>query len=158
MVARDLDPTLVGPEGDRRVLRDREEIKERKALTRWARLGIHPPSRANVLIGAMYTESATGAYVSLVEGALRRMPIGPDTSNKRRPPAPLGAKLTQLVVAWGRGDAKPNAYRRRRATHIIHRLNGEPFFDSAFAKLRREVLKDFGVDKLGDSPSSFGIM
>lgn len=147
MVARDVDPTLTGPEGDRRVVRPREDIERRMPQARLVRLGIHAPSRAKVLIQAVYRESAKGSYVSLVEGALRRMPIGPDNSNKRRPPAPLGPKLTGLVIAWGRGDHAPNAYRTRPAAHLIHQVNGEPCSESFLGCIRDEILADCAVDK-----------
>ncbi len=147
MVWRDVDPTLTGPEGDRRVLRPPEEVERRRAEARRVRLGIYAPSRAKVLIDTVYADENGRAYVSLIEGAVRRMPIGPDDSTKRRPPAPLGPKLRLLVAAWARLDAAPNGFRANRSQHLVHQPDGSPCSTSLMAVIRNEVLADCGVRK-----------
>jgi hypothetical protein len=146
-VARDDDPSLTGPEGDRRVLRSAKVIERRKAAARHAIQGVYTSSRAKVLIETTWKEESQRAYVSFLEGQIRRKPIGARDTTKRRPPVALGAKVGRFTLNWAVDDAFPNAWRTRPATHVLHRPNGSACSEHFLAVLRNEVLKDCGVNK-----------
>jgi len=81
------------------------------------------------------------------EGALRRKPVGPDKSNTRGPPAPLGPKSTGRAIAWGSGDHAPIPSRRarRRSSSTSRAARRAP--DSLLGGFRDEVLADCAVKK-----------
>ncbi len=146
-IARDDDPSLSGPEGDRRVLRPAAEIERRKAVARHALIGVYTSSRGRVLIDTAWKETAQAAYVSFLEGQVRRKPIGAADTNKRRPPVALGAKIDGLFLNWAVGDAFPNRWRTKLASHVLHLPDGRRCTEWHLSALRGRVLKDCGVDK-----------
>ncbi|WP_166141436.1 site-specific integrase [Methylosinus sp. RM1] len=145
-VARDDDPSLTGPEGDRRVLRDREEIAKRRMEIRRVLLGIYSASRHRVLIEIEYDRACARAHLSFIENRLHRKARGARDTSKRRPTIPAVPKLSRFVLNWGRADAAPRPGRRRPTT-ILHRADGEPYKNGIGRKLLGRIAADACLDK-----------
>jgi hypothetical protein len=146
-IARDDDPTLVGPEGDRRVLRDAETIERRQAENRRVLTGINTASRHQVLVQTAWAEENGRPFVSFIENQVRRRPVGARQTNKRRPPVSLSDMMYRFLLNWAYRDSRPNAFRNRPATTVLHTPDAAPCTESWLRKTRAGALKDSGIDK-----------
>ena len=147
LIARDADPTLTGPEGDRRVLRSRREIAKRKMEARRFLLGVYTGSRHRVLIDTAYAGACAQAYMSHVEGAFHRRPQGPGgASHKRRPSIPVVPKLGRFMWNWAISDAVPQPGRQCPTT-VVHQENGAPYVKGFNAGMIARVAADACMTK-----------
>ena len=137
-VLRDDDPSLTGPEGDRRVLRAPEVRKHRAMLARLFILGVYTGGRHASLLQATYLE-ADKASVDWVRGALARKAAHEKENNKRRPAVLLVPKLARFIRNWARND------RALGITHLIHHGDGKPYARRLDAKNWRAIDVDAGV-------------
>ncbi len=139
-IRRDDDPSLVGPEGDRHVLRSPEVIANRKAMVRLALVGIYTGSRVSTLMAATYDDESS-AHMKLAAGVFSRRGLQENESNKRKSAALLVEKLRRWVGNWERRD------RENGGTHLIHRTDMTPCVNEISSRRWREVDTDAGLGK-----------
>jgi hypothetical protein len=142
-VARDEDPSLTGPEGDRIYLRPKEVIDERESEIRRVLIALFTASRGGVVADTAYRRSDDRPFPSAVEGTMNRRPHGPKKeTRKRRPAVPLALRLTQYLNWWARRDLARYGF---LPSHVVHRPDGEPLADDW--DLRDAIFQDSGLAK-----------
>lgn len=119
-IARDLDPSLTGPEGDRKVLQPTDLVEFRKAMARIMLMTVYSAGRIGTLLATDYRDTST-AHVDWQTGRLVRKGSQEDETNKGRGSVLLPAKLSRWVRNWARNDIA------RGITHPIHKPDGTPF-------------------------------
>ena len=131
-IARDDDPSLTGPDGDRRVLRSARALAARKSMGRLFILGVYTGGRVGSLLATSYG-LRNQAHVDWRKGVInRRGPVETETS-KRRPAVIMIPKVLRFVENWARRDAE------RGITHLIHKEDGSPYHRS-FSPYRWRML------------------
>ena len=131
-IARDDDPRLVGPEGDRRVLRPARAIAARRSMARLFILGVYTGGRVGSLLKTSY-HLRRQAHVDWQRGVIERKGPSETETLKRRPAVLIIPKVLRFIENWARRDAE------RGITHLIHRENGTPY-ERSFSPYRWRVL------------------
>ena len=138
-IHRDDDSSLVGPEGDKRVLRDPEIVASRESLGRLLLLGVYTGSRVKVLLDTSYDDDHV-AHVDWARGVIERRGLGEEESTKRRPAVLLPSKMVRFLTNWASRDRALNI------RHPIHKANGEPYKVAIAATRWRTIDADAGCN------------
>ncbi|WP_237481826.1 tyrosine-type recombinase/integrase [Lichenibacterium dinghuense] len=138
-IMRDIDPSLVGLEGDRPFLRDPEEVARRRRIARLFLLGVYTGGRHGTLLQASH--KAGGASVDWVSLELLRMAPGELETTKRRPAALLLPKLVRFLLNWARND------QARGIDRIVHRADGKGYARHIDSVEWADIERDAGIGK-----------
>lgn len=137
-ILRDDDPSLAGPEGDRRYLRPKATREFRAVMARMVMVGVYTGTRHSAMM-AIRHDHVGGANIDWTRGTLERRGMSEVETRKRRPAVLLVPKLARLLRGWQARD------RERGITHLIHTRRGTAFSHPVGTQHWKPISEDAGI-------------
>ncbi len=82
----------------------RNPFRIHRHAARFILLGLYTGTRSGAIASLRWMPNTTGGWVDLERGVIHRRGIGESETNKRRPPAKVGARLLAHLRRWKRLD------------------------------------------------------